>query len=37
MTKLEIIWLLIGSFFGMAILAGLAAGSIYYLIQKYDL
>jgi len=37
MTKLEIIWLLIGYCFGMAMLAGVAAGSIYYLIQKYDL
>jgi len=37
MTKTEIIWLLIGYCFGIAMLAGLAAGFIYYLIHKYDL
>jgi hypothetical protein len=37
MTKIEILWLLIGYCFGVAMLAGLTAGFIYFLIQKYDL
>ena len=37
MTKIEILWLLIGYCFGVAMLAGVAASAIYYLIQKYDL
>ena len=37
MTKLEILWMLIGYCFGMAMFAGLAVFAIYYLIQKYDL
>jgi len=37
MSKAEIILILVGSFFGMAILSGLAASAIYFLIQKYDL
>jgi hypothetical protein len=37
MTKIEILWLLIGYCFGMAMFAGLTAFAIYYLIQKYDL
>jgi len=37
MTKLEIIWLLIGYCFGMAMFTGSFALAIYYLIKKYDL
>jgi hypothetical protein len=37
MTKIEILWLLIGCFFGVAIFSGFFAGIIYYLIHKYDL
>lgn len=37
MTKAEVIFTLMGFFFGMAVLTGLAASAIYFLIQKYDL